>query len=378
MRDFKKVALAVASLALFASVANAQISIPQENTNIGTSSGEFLQLGAGARGMALGGSFSALVQDVEALYYNPAGLPLMQNGLETALTVMPYFADTDYYWLGLAFPFSAGQYAIGFSLGNFGFADQPIYTESDPENTAGETYSVSETFVAISFAHAFIDRFTGGITVKYIQDRLAKASASAFAVDVGTNFHTELAGRPIAFAVVIQNLGGNLEHSGSGLDFDAFPQSDAPDVPVQNVDPAPSRYRTQAFPLPTTFRVGLVYDVLSMEASRLSVLGEFVEQNSTNPGWGLAAEYQWAPPEGPVNAAVRGSYSYQSDNNLSEAEEQEIGARLAADNRGLDGLALGAGLGYQFSQYEARLDYTYRHFGYLGSSNVFTLGFKIR
>ncbi|NIQ84059.1 MAG: hypothetical protein GTN83_04335, partial [Acidobacteria bacterium] len=60
----------------------------------------------GARGMALGGSYSALARDVEALYYNPAGLPLMDKRLDGVLTVMPYFADTDYYWLGLAFPFA--------------------------------------------------------------------------------------------------------------------------------------------------------------------------------------------------------------------------------------------------------------------------------
>ena len=60
-------AFALAFLAAITSVADAQVSIPEENTNVGTSSAEFLSLGAGARGMALGGSFSALVRDVEAL-----------------------------------------------------------------------------------------------------------------------------------------------------------------------------------------------------------------------------------------------------------------------------------------------------------------------
>lgn len=378
MRNFMRIAFVLTCLVGVAGVANAQIQIEEENTNIGTASGEFLQLGAGARGMALGGSFSALVNDVEALYYNPAGLPLMTGGLDAELTILPYFADTDYYWLGLAFPFAAGQFALGFSYGNFGFSDQPIYTETDQENASEQTYSVSESFIAISFAHAFIDRFTGGVTLKYIQDRLAQTDAQAFAIDVGTNFHTELAGRPISLAVVIQNLGGDLEHSGAGLDFAAFPQSDDPDVPVQNVDPAPSRYRAQAWRLPTTFRVGLAYDVLSMEASRLSVLGEFYEQNNTKPSWGFASEFMWDPPESNIAAALRGSYSYMPDNNLSDGESAEIGARLAADGRGLDGLALGGGLAYRFSDYEARFDYTYKHYGYIGSVNVFTFGFKVR
>jgi hypothetical protein len=359
-------------------VASAQTQIPGERTNIGTSSGEFLMLGAGARGMALGGSFTAMANDVEALYHNPAGLPLMEGGLQGMATVMPYFADTNYYWAGFAWPFAGGDYAIGVSLGNFGFGDQPIYTASDPVNASGETYSVSETFASLSFAHAFIDRFTGGLTLKYIQDRLGQASATAFAIDVGTNFHTELAGRPIAFAVVIQNLGGSLEHSGSGLDVGVFPVSDDPEAPVVNLDPAPGRFRAQSFPIPTTFRVGLVWDVLSTANNRVSLGGEFNEPNNTDPSWGFAGEYEWLPPEGSIGAALRGSYSYQPDNSVTTLEEQQQGPSLAADNKGLDGMALGGGLRWRFASYEARLDYTYRHFGVLGSRNVFTLAFGVR
>ncbi len=331
--------------------------------------------------MALGGSYTALVNDVEALYYNPAGLPLMENGLQGMLTVMPYFADTNYFWMGLAFPFSAGNNALGISLGNFGFGDQPIYTATDPEGTSGRTYDVSETFVGLSFAHAFIDRFTGGVTVKYIQDRLGDADAQAFAVDVGTNFHTEFAGRPIAFAVVIQNLGSQLEHSGSGLDFEALPPSDDPEAPVANLDPAPARFRAQSFPLPTTFRVGLVYDLLSTQANRVTVGSEFNEQNNADPSWGFGAEYEWTQPDGPISAALRGSYSYQPDNVLGEGELADFrstGRIVAADNKELDGLALGGGLVYRFTDYEARIDYTYRHFGVLGDVNVFTFGFALR
>lgn len=378
MRKLIRSALALAFLATAAEVASAQIQVPEENTNIGTASGEFLMLGAGARGMALGGSYTAMANDVEALYYNPAGLPLMESSLQVMASAMPYFADTNYFWLGLAFPFSTGDYAIGLSLGNFGFGNQPVYTVEDPINASDQTYSVSESFVALSFAHAFIDRFTGGLTVKYIQDRLGDVSASAFAIDVGTNFHTEFAGRPIAFAVVIQNLGGQLEHAGSGLDVGVFPVSDEPDVPSANLDPAPSRFRAQSFPLPTTFRVGLVYDVVATASSRATLGAEFNEPNNTDPSWGFAGEYEWLPPDGVFGAALRGSYSSQPDNTLSDQEDLAVGQSLDAENTGVDGLALGGGLKYRFSNYEARLDYTYRHFGVLGSIDVFTLAFAIR
>ena len=39
------------------------VQIEGDNTSFGGSSAEFLQFGAGARGMALGGAFSAIVED---------------------------------------------------------------------------------------------------------------------------------------------------------------------------------------------------------------------------------------------------------------------------------------------------------------------------
>ncbi len=378
MASILRGALALVFLAATAEMATAQVAIDEENTNIGTASAEFLTLGAGARGMALGGSFSALVRDVEALYYNPAGLALMEGGVQAMVTVMPYFAGTDYYWVGLAFPW-ADQFAIGVNLGNFGFDDQQIFTEDDPDGLSGETYSVSETFVGLTFAHAFIDRFTGGVSLKFISDNLGDVSGSAFAVDIGTNFHTELGGKPVAMAVMIQNLGSQIDHSGSGLDFTAFPgDPNDPNDPSANLDPAPARFRSQSFPLPTTFRVGLAYDVVSSEASRLSLLGEFNETNNTDPSWSFAGEYEWDQPTGRLAAALRLSYSYQPDNYLSSGEEAQFAGSIAVDDRGLDGLALGGGLRYRFAQYEGRLDYAYRHFGVLGHVDVFTLGFSLR
>ena len=48
--------------------------INADNTPYGTTSGEFLLLGASARGAALGNAFQAIANDVSALYYNPAGI----------------------------------------------------------------------------------------------------------------------------------------------------------------------------------------------------------------------------------------------------------------------------------------------------------------
>ena len=215
MRIFRNGALALLVAGAMAAPTESRAQAQDDtNTGIGTAAAEFLLLGAGARGMVLGPSFAAITRDVEATYYNPAGLPLME-GPQAEFTMMSYFADTDYVWAGFALPLSNGEFGMGINIGSFGFSDATVYREQDPDGEEGLLYDVRETVIGLSFAHAFIDRFTGGVTLKYISDQLGQAEASGFAVDVGTNFHTEWNGRPIALAFVIQNLGSTMRHSGT-------------------------------------------------------------------------------------------------------------------------------------------------------------------
>ncbi|MEJ2546491.1 MAG: PorV/PorQ family protein [Gemmatimonadota bacterium] len=350
------------------------VQIDVDNTGYGTVSGEFLQFGASARGMALGGAVSTIVDDVSALHYNPANLVFMP-GPQATLTVMPYFAETDYYWAGVALPLSNNDFGFGAFLGRFGFSDQPIYTEADEQGAAGTTYSVNEVVAGLSFAHAFIDRFSAGGTVKYVTDDLATgalsgAKASTVTFDFGVNFHSELWDRPVALAFVVQNLGGSLGHSGGALRFRDFNASGTdPSVPDQNIDPPYAEYSTDAFPLPRLFRFGLNYDVISGDAVRLSVLGEFVESNNQGPQFGFGGEFGWQSVDSPIGAWLRGSYTTQPDNeDLGSA-----GDYIDASDTGLDGLAFGGGLYYKIADsYRLQFDYAYRHFGALGSTDAFT------
>ena len=381
MRIWKSCTTGLVMLALAAGGAQAQedpnLQVEKKNTGAGTTAAEFMLLGAGARGMALGPAFHAMTRDVEALYYNPAALSLME-GLEASVTVMPYFADTNYLWAGIAMPVSGGEYGIGLSVANFGFGSAPVYTETDQENESQLLYDVSQTVVGLSFAHSFIDRFSGGFTLKLISDRLGRASAFGAALDIGTNYHSELAGRPISMAFLIQNLGTNLKHSGTGMDFDAFPSSPDPSFPVQGVDPVPARFEAQSSALPVVFRVSVAYDLVSSASNRLTLGGDFNEHYNNSPAFGLSGEYAWSPEERPFAAALRGGYAYQPDNDLSGEEERNYAGATSVDDESLDGLTLGGGLRFNVSDYALRADYAWRHFGVLGSRNVFSFSFGWR
>jgi uncharacterized protein UPF0164 len=346
----------------------AQAGTKQDNTAYGTTSAEFLLLGAGARGTALGGAYTAIANDVSALYYNPAGAALMTRP-GFMVGTYDYVADTRYSWGGIAFPFSGGSKTFGVQVGTFGFKDQPVYTAEQPDGT-GATYDVSETFVGLTYAQNFSDRFSAGVTAKYVSDNLGDASGQAFAVDFGTNFHAALNGHPVKFSFVLSNLGTNVSYSGNALNA-GVPRDPPPgEDPVPGV-PQPSRFRTKAFPLPTTFRVGLAYDMLTSASNRLTVLSDFNQPNNSKAGFSGGLEWSSKNLGGsPFSAAVRGSYSYYAANNIKPSTLPTA----LNDEENLQGLAAGGGLSYGQGTFNLSIDYAFKYMGILGPTHFVSLG----
>ena len=83
------------------------------------------------------------------------------------------------------------------NIGSFGFNDATVYSEVDPEGTAGLRYDVRETAIGLSVAHAIIDRFTvlGGASML-----LAAAMAVTQLLMPGPFCPMTTPGRPVARA----------------------------------------------------------------------------------------------------------------------------------------------------------------------------------
>jgi hypothetical protein len=339
-----------------------------DNTPYGTTAAEFLLFGAGARGTALGDAYAAIATDVSSLYYNPAGASMI-SGPGASVSTYDYVADTRYSWGGIAFPFSGGSRTFGLQIGTFGFDNQPVFTVDQPDGT-GAVYSVSQTFAGASFAQNFSDRFSAGITAKFVVDQLGEVNGSAFAVDFGTSFHATLNDHPIKLAFVVSNLGTDLSYSGDALDV-TVPRAPAdPTAPQPPELPASGELKTKGFALPTVFRVALAYDLITADASRLTVLGDFNQANNNRAGFAGGGEWAMNRLGGSnFGVAVRGSYTYQPANNIEVDETQTA----LNDEESLQGLAVGGGLNYTTEGLNLGFDYAYKYLGVLGATNFFTL-----
>lgn len=89
---------------------------------------EYLNIGLGGRGLAMGGAVAASANDVTAGFWNPAGLRLVKDDLQVGLMHAEYFAgNSKYDYAGVALPLKGKNRTIGISALRFA-TDDIAYT----------------------------------------------------------------------------------------------------------------------------------------------------------------------------------------------------------------------------------------------------------
>jgi hypothetical protein len=371
----------VGSLLLLPAIASAQSATGNDNTGYGTTAAEFLLLSTNARGMALGGSYSAVATDIGGLNVNPGAVALLKQPVIQG-SQLQYVAGTTLNWAAFALPFGGGSSVIGFQIGTFGFDNQPVYTAQQPDGT-GAFYSVSETFIAMTLAKNFSDRFSVGITAKGISDHLGDVSGSAFAIDFGTHFHSQLGGKAVRFAFSLLNLGTDMSYSQDGLNQTVARNTLKDTLPGQASVTSlgvPIAYLTSSFHLPTIFRVALAYDLISAKDAKFTLMGEFNQMSSNQGAFGGGGEFTADHIAGTgFGVALRGSYTYNPSLSYSNTGFVDINCKVAGcgydeGNDSNAGLAYGGGIWLaNKSGFMLGFDYARRRMGNLGDTDFYTV-----
>ncbi|HLA39453.1 MAG TPA: hypothetical protein VJ417_05615, partial [Candidatus Glassbacteria bacterium] len=133
---------------------------PESSSSVGIRAAEFLTIPVGARGIALGGACSAVLDDISAIWWNPAGLGLMDQR-EVMLTVVDYTLDLTYSYAAFATPIADNTMSIGGFMGYLDIPDEEITTITSPNGT-GSFYNAYDFQMGGSFAYNLSDRFTAG------------------------------------------------------------------------------------------------------------------------------------------------------------------------------------------------------------------------
>lgn len=305
---------------------NAQIFPTLGGQRAGISTAQFLKIGVGARATALGDAFVAIANDPSALYWNPAGLVQFEND-EIIFDHNNWVVDINHDFLGGVYHFGE-SYAIGVALTGLSMDDMPVTTEFAPFGT-GEFFSFGDIAIGLTYAQKMTDKFSFGVTVRYIEETLDKLKMRGVMIDLGTYYWTGLGST--RFAVTVSNFGAEL----------------TPDGTVDLVGNKGEKSDWQSFAPPTMFRLGFAFEPYETKEHKITTSVQLNHPNDNSENFSLALEYIWNSM-----FALRGGYKFNAD-------EQNY--------------SFGAGVHVPISIAEFSFDYAFSNFVRLGSVHRFSI-----
>ena len=309
----------------------------------GTSGAQELLIPVGARSIASGGSFLSSVTGLEAIYYNPAGLDLM-NGSEVMFSYMNYLADISlsYFAVGT----QLGEFgSLAFSYKTLGFGEIPVTTFDNPEGT-GETYSPEYNVITLTFGKKLTDRVSAGVNFKYVHEGIMNASANGMAIDFGVQYKFN---QNFSIGTAVKNVGTNMSFTGEDLKVKS-------EVPGSGLGSGSGVYQadTEPFQIPSYFELSVAYRLDVNEENFLSLATAFKNNNSFEDEMGFGLEYNYTNM-----FFLRGGYDLLLQNT----------------NESIYDFTLGAGINYQTKDgVTFAFDYAFRNVKEFPTANhVFTV-----
>ncbi|MFH1714917.1 MAG: PorV/PorQ family protein [Elusimicrobiota bacterium] len=278
----------------------------------GTRGLQFLKIGVGVRAVGMGGAYAGLSDDVNAIYWNPAGLNKIERN-EVSLMHCIWFEDIRYQSLVFAHPTSDASYGL---MVNYLGMD-PIGKVTNTGQSLGDKYSPSDIAVTLSYARVMFGAPVG-VNLKYISSNIDTERAVGIAGDVGMQF--ELAEDVVSLGIAVQNIGQDLVYIKEGTS------------------------------LPLNIKTGLAYKT-PVGMGELIITGDVNAPIDNKIGFNLGAEYKIKINE---KFSISPRAGYRTDH--SELE-------------GTKDISLGWGILFN----DIELDYAWTPYGELGMAHQMSL-----
>ena len=314
-----------------------------ETNKSGTTAAQFLKIGVGSRPIGMGGAYTASANDINSIYWNPAGLASIYSR-EAYFNHVDWISDVklDYAAFGIEVP-SFGT--LGASVSVLSMGNMAVRTTEQPEGT-GEMFDAGSLLFGISYARNLTDEFSIGFNAKYVREYIWHESAASVAFDIGTLYKIQFLNE-MRIGASISNFGPKMQLA--GRDITQITQLGAVTGNIINTD-----LQLDSFELPLLFRIGVAVDAIKNSDSRLTIAADAVHPNDNSESINTGLEYSWDEM-----FFVRAGYK-----SLFELEGEQ-------------GLTFGIGLNYRLIEsVKLLVDYAYQDFGRLKNVQYISIGVR--
>jgi hypothetical protein len=309
-----------------------------------------------ARSAGLHTLSTSMVQGVESMRLNIAGLPRISN-TEIKLSNAQYLAGTGVTMNALGIAKRMGKdnnSAFGISLMALGMGDIDVTVVNHPEGT-GATFTPAFFHLGLGYAHMFENKVSVGILLRAVSESISDVNAFGLGVDAGVQYVTGERDN-FKFGISIRNVGTPMKFGGPGMSIQNSSTNESVDYPLTYDQ------RANSFELPSLLNIGLSYDFYLRDAMRLSTLGNFTSNSFSRDQVGVGIEFGLKE-----QFMLRAAYKY------------ELGEVLEGQANIYTGLSVGASIVFNLKKGEVNglmLDYAYRMTNPFSGTHNISLGYK--
>ena len=156
---------------------------------VGLGGFQFLKVGQGARAVAMGDAYTAVADDINAIFWNPAGLVHIRGTAWTA-TYTDWLVNSKLFSAAVAYNTGSGKGGVlGISVVAFRPDEMEETTIFQPQGT-GQKISAGDMAIGFVYALKLTDKFSFASRLSWVHQTLYTYSVNAMSLDVGTMFYT--------------------------------------------------------------------------------------------------------------------------------------------------------------------------------------------
>ncbi|MFA4844796.1 MAG: PorV/PorQ family protein [Candidatus Margulisiibacteriota bacterium] len=177
-----------------------------------------LNAGVGARPLGMGSAFTAIADNADAPYWNPAGLGLLNKSEITTMQTR-LSSDTDHYYVSYIQPVLGGTLGISWvqvGLGNINQTSAEVDFHNEVQNIS--IFSYFSNAYLIAYGKELSDKVSLGLTAKYLSSDMTNISGgqgSGYSITPGLLVRVTPYALPVTIGLKIDEL-FNQQQWGTG------------------------------------------------------------------------------------------------------------------------------------------------------------------